>query len=162
LSVPTPVGALIDDYVARGVFRAVAVPSATAGCENFRIVWFRNQAMDLAVDARRGRARLRDLLPPIAPRSKLDRELRAWLRSREAPDLPAHRRLDPAQFRTALRHAAGRMELVIASQGGDSALAVRKLLHLVNELYLDFLAAPQRYDWIVETFDLDPDHPQWP
>jgi hypothetical protein len=156
------IGPLLEGYAARGVFRAAPLPSGSSTREDFRIVWFRNRAMDLEVDARRGRVILADVLPPIAPRSKLDRELRAWLRAREDPGLPAHRRLDPAQFRTALRNAAGRMRLGITSTQGDATLAARKLFALVNELYLEFLAAPARYDWIVESFDLDPDNPHWP
>jgi len=159
---PGTTAALIDDYVARGVFRAMALPSGKSGSEVFRIVWFRNRTMGLEVDARRGRVRLSDVLPPVAPRSKLYRDLRAWLRSREAPELPAHRRIDPAQFRTAFRISGGSVQLVITCETGDTTLGARKLLHLANELYLDFLAAPERYEWILEAFDLDPDHPRWP
>lgn len=156
------VGALIEDYVGRGVFRAAAQPSSRKGREQYRIVWFRDQRMDLHVDTRRARASLSGVLPSIHPRSKLDRALRAWLRSREAPELPAHRRLDPDQFQAGLRNTAGNIQLTIVSLAHEPTQAVRKLLNLVNELYLDFLAAPARYDWIVEAFDLDPDNPRWP
>jgi hypothetical protein len=33
------------------------------------------------------------------------------------------------------------------------------LVGLVNEIYLDFLANSLYFDWLVETFDLDPDRP---
>ena len=156
------VGALIDDYVARGVFRGAALPSNRAALESYGIVWFRGQVMRLDVDARRGRVCLQDVLPPIAPRSRIDRDLRNWLRSRESPDLPAHRSIDPLQFKTELRRAGGRLQLTVTSRSGAADEATHKLLRLVNELYLDFLAAPGRYDWIVATFDLDPDQPRWP
>jgi len=155
-------GALIEDYVARGVFRAAAVPSDSSGRENFRLVWFRNRNMELEVDARLGRVRLREVLPPIAPRSKLDRDLRAWLRARQAPKLPAHRRLDPEQFRAELRNTAGSIQFSITCATGEIGPAIRKLVQLVNEMYLDFLATPERFDWILEAFDLDPDNPRWP
>ena len=156
------VNALIDDYVARGVFRAAALQSGKGGRDNYRIIWFRNQTMGLEVDVGRGRVRLNEVLPPIAPRSKLYRELRAWLRSRESPELPAHRRIDPAQFRAAFHNSGGSVQLSVISETGDTTLAARKLLHLTNELYLDFLAGAERYDWIVEAFDLDPDNARWP
>jgi hypothetical protein len=76
--------------------------------------------------------------------------------------LPAHRSIDPLQFKTELRRAGGRLQLTVTSRSGAADEATRKLLRLVNELYLDFLAAPERYDWIVATFDLDPDQPRWP
>jgi hypothetical protein len=162
LNEPTSVATLVEDFVARGVLGAAALPSGKAGRERYRIIWFRSRIMQLDVDLRHGRARLSDVLPPIAPRSKLDRALRTWLRSRESPDLPAHRRLDPAEFRSGLRNAAGVMQLSVVSAVQAPELAVRKLLGLTSELYLDFLAAPERYDWILEAFDLDPDSPRWP
>jgi hypothetical protein len=156
------VGSLIDDFVARGVFSASALPPRRRGIEGYRLVWFRGQQMDLYVDVRRARASLDRLLPPVVPRSGFDRRLRAWLRSREAAEIPSHRRLDPEQLRAGLRNLGGDMQLTLVSQAGDPLLAVRKLLQLVNELYLGFLAAPECYDWIVEAFDLDPDNPRWP
>ena len=162
MNLSQPVSALIDDYVARGVFRGAAVPPIRAGLESYGIVWFRGQTMRLDVDTHRGRVCLQDVLPPIAPRSRIDRDLRNWLRSRESPELPAHRIIDPLQFQTALRRAGGRMQLIVTSRFGEADQATRKLLRLVNELYLDFLAAPGRYDWVVATYDLDPDQPRWP
>jgi hypothetical protein len=162
LNEPASVSALIENYVARGVFRAAALPSTRSGRETYRIRWFRNQTMHLDVDVPAGRVRLSDVLPPIAPRSKLDRALRAWLRSRESPELPAHRRLDPAQFQAGMRNAGGSVRFSVVSKTDDPTGAARKLLNLVNELYLDFLAAPERYDWITDAFDLDPDNPRWP
>jgi hypothetical protein len=77
-------------------------------------------------------------------------------------ELPAHRRLDPEALQARLRNVGGELQLTVVSRAGDPLLAARKLLHLVNEMYLGFLAAPACYDWIVEAFDLDPDNPRWP
>jgi len=162
LSEPASIQSLVEGYVARGVFRAAAQPPGKAGSERYSIVWFRNQRMILDVDLRRSRASLDGVLPPIGPRSRFDRALRAWLRSREAPERPAHRRLDPDRFHARLRIAAGSLQLSVLSKEHDAALAVRTVLDLTHELYLDFLSAPERYDWIVETFALDPDNPRWP
>ena len=62
------------------------------------------------------------------------------------------------------------MALKTYNRGGDVALtmtvldadvdyAVNKLVALVNEIYLDFLSSGLYFDWLVETFELDPDHP---
>jgi hypothetical protein len=162
LNEPSPVGALIEACVGRGVFGAAALPSRKAGRESYRIVWFRDQCMILDVDIPRARASMNGMLPSIEPRSELDRALRAWLRSRQAPDLPAHRRLEPTQFQAGLRNAGGAVRLDVVSKNGDPAQAARRLLTLVNEIYLDFLTTPERYDWITDAFDLDPDNPRWP
>ena len=158
----TTIGKLIDDYVARGIFRAAALPSEKSGREVFRIVWFQNQEMTLSIDTRRAAARLLDVLPPIAARSTIDRELRSWLRERADAKLPEHRRINPEHVQAKLQNRAGQMQLAMTSLKGDPLFATRKLLHLTNELYLDFLSAAERYNWIVETFELDPDNPRWP
>ncbi|MEK7346446.1 MAG: hypothetical protein AAB176_12215 [Pseudomonadota bacterium] len=153
---------LIEDHAARGVFRFSPQPSDKIGSERYRIVWFRGQTMQLDVDSRHGRATLCGFLPPVSPRTKLDRELRAWLKSHESHERPAHRRRDPTQFKTVLRNADSVMRVSITSTEGNPVQATRKLLQLVNELYLEFLADASRYNWIVETFDLDPDSSRWP
>ena len=38
-----------------------------------------------------------------------------------------------------------------------SEYAVRKLVHLINEIYLTFLTDGKYFDYLVETFNLDPD-----
>jgi|JRYD01.1.fsa_nt_gb hypothetical protein len=158
----SPIASLIDDYVSRGVFRAAALASQRNGVEAFRLIWFQRQEMTLTIDLKRREARLSGVLPSIASRSAFDRQLRAWLRERSASHLPAHRRIDPIELQARLTNRAGRVQLAIVSANGDLLHATRKLLHLTNELYLDFLSAPQSYSWIVETFELDPDNPRWP
>jgi hypothetical protein len=162
LNEASSIGPLLGEFVARGAFGSAAPSSRRRGVEVYRIVWFRGQQMELSVNARQARVSLRHVLPPVTPRSASDRRLRAWLRSREAAELPAHRRLDPRDLRASLRNAGGDMQLTLVSRTGDTVLAVRRLLHLVNELYLGFLATPECYDWIVEAFELDPDRPRWP
>lgn len=162
MSGASAIGSLIDEFVARGVFTAAAMPSLRRGTEDYRLTWFRGQQMQLRVDLRRARASLERLLPPVAPRSAFDRRLRAWLRARQGKDLPRHRRIDPDALQARWRNVGGEMRLTLVSQRGDAVLAVRRLLHLVNELYLVFLSTPECYDWIVEAFDLDPDRPRWP
>lgn len=155
----SPIGQLLEDYANRGVFR---VGADGANADSYRIIWFRDQEMRLRVDARRCEVSLTNVLPPIVPRSRLDRQLRAWLRQREAVELPAHRRLDPAAFQVKFGQRDGRMVLYLASTAADLLPATRKLVELVNELYLDFLGAAERFDWIQETFELDSDNPRWP
>jgi len=36
---------------------------------------------------------------------------------------------------------------------------VKKLVNLVNEIYQDFLSSGLYFEWMVETFELDPDNP---
>lgn len=155
------IGDLLEDYAARGVFRA-APDNGQKNGECYRIVWFRDQEMRLEIDQRRRQVSLTNVLPTIVPRSRLDRQLREWLRQREAAELPAHRRVDPALFRLKFGQRDARMVLSLTGTEADLLPATRKLMQLVNELYLDFLGAAERFDWIQEVFELDPDNPRWP
>jgi hypothetical protein len=49
--------------------------------------------------------------------------------------------------------------LTLAVLDGDVEYAVKKLVSLVNEIYLDFLSSGLYFEWLVDTFELDPDHP---
>jgi hypothetical protein len=157
------VATLLDEYAARGVFRVAQQPGQLGlGSEFFELVWFRNQTMTLELTAKPPRVRLVNVLPAITPRSRLDRQLRVWLTQRQADALPAHRRIDPANFALRLSRRDGKMTLELRSASADLVVATEKLVRLVNELYLDFLAAPERFDWVQDVFDLDPDNPRWP
>ena len=84
-------------------------------------------------------------------------ELKAFVRSRQADDLPEHRRVDAARLQTRTYSRGGNVLLVMKSLDGDSEYAARKLVHLVNEIYLSFLSEGQYLDYMIETFNLDPD-----
>ena len=152
---------MLDDYAARGVFRVAAQPNRQA-VEIFRLHWFRDQAMTLELSLRRPSVRLINVVPPITPRSTLDRQLRAWLAHRQSAGLPEHRRIDPAEFVLKLRRCAGQVTLELRCGPTNFIAATETLIRLVNELYLDFLAAAERFDWVQEVFELDPDNPRWP
>jgi hypothetical protein len=155
------VAAVLGEYAARGVLQPVeAGPAARARVQAFR--WFRDREFLLHIDARTRRLRLEGVLDNVPPRSALDRSLRDWLRGRHAASLPAHRRIDPARALATWRNRAGRMQIELDCVDGDWRYATRRLVHLVNELYLDLLARPAHHEWLVETFELDPDNPRWP
>lgn len=156
------VGRVLAEYAARGTLQGLAVAGAGAGRSHWDFRWFRGREFRLSLDARTSRLRLDGVLGNVAPRSRLDRALRAWLRSRQATTLPAHRRTDPERVALALRNAGGDIALLLHSLDRDWNYATRRTIHLVNELYLDFLASQVPLDWLVEGFGLDPDRPVWP
>lgn len=153
---------LVDAYVRRGIFRASILPQESRHVISFNLIWFQRQLMTLHIDKHRGHAKLHNVMPALAPRSMVDRQCRAWLRERADETLPAHRRMDPDEVRVGIASRRGEMQLCVTSANGDGVTATRKLIQLANELYLDFLSSAERYDWIVDNFDLDPDAPQWP
>jgi len=53
----------------------------------------------------------------------------------------------------------GTVALTVKALDGDVEYATRGLINLVHEIYLVFLMDGRNYDYMIETFDLDPDHP---
>ncbi len=118
--------------------------------------------MDLTIDASAGRLGMTGVLPGMDSKSAMYRQLRAWLRDQQSGRLPAHRGLDPKRATLSGYNRQGNLNLYLRSHDRDWSYATRRMVHLVNELYLDFLSDGRYYEWIVETFDLDPDRPGWP
>ena len=92
-----------------------------------------------------------DLLPGIPYPSEMDRALRSYVASRSNPNLPEHRRLDPAKADVRCRNQAGSVSIEVRCLDGDFEYAATKAVKLVNEVFLDFLAGP--YDgYMIEHF----------
>ncbi len=151
------VAAVLAGYAERCVFQGFSRGPTSGGTANFQIAWHRGRVFHLVFDAKAGTLRLAELLTGVPADPPMYDDLKAFLRSRQADDLPDHRRLDKrkVQLRTSKRR--GNIALVFKVQDGDTEYAVRKLVHLVNEIYLAFLADGKYFDYLVETFDLDPD-----
>lgn len=160
MGAPARVGELLQDYAARGVFRAFSDTAAggRSRCE-YRSLWHRDQVFRWQFDAVRQTLRLPCVLPAVPGGSAMYREFRAWLRQRQSAGLPDHRRCDPARLTLKTYNRGGRVALTAHILDGDLEYAVTRLVALVNEIYLDFIAGGPYLDWQIETFDLDPDHP---
>ncbi len=149
--------AVIDDFVARGTFRAEGPQVGTGGTAIWRVHWFGGHVLTLRV-GRRGIA-VAPVLPPLSSRSTLYRELRAWLLAQQSADQPAHRRLDPAVYRLSVNNSAGDIRVCLKSDAAPADVLCRAV-QLIHALYLDFLNGPGRLDWVIEAFGLDPDNPR--
>jgi hypothetical protein len=152
--------AVLAAYAARGTFERVPTAEVTEPVTAFR--WFRGIEFRLRARHRARRLCLEGALAAVPSRSPLDRALRVWLAGRHDTSLPPHRRIDPACMQVGWRNRGGRMDLEARVLDADWGSATRRLIHLLNELYLDVLARPAHHEWLVETFDLDPDNPRWP
>ena len=65
------------------------------------------------------------------------------------PSLPAHRRIDPEKARPSLTPRPGPegADLVVSIRNGHHEYAVRKLLNLINEIWVRLQDRHQRYLW---------------
>jgi hypothetical protein len=153
---------VLDDYAGRAMLRSLSIRRGRGAALQCSFRWFRDRELAIELGARGAHLRLHGALEHVPPRSPLDRALRDWLRSRQAQSVAEHRRLDPARVRLMLRNQDGAISVCLQSLDGDMEYATRKLIHLLNELYLDFLANQAPFDWLVQSFGLDPDNPVWP
>jgi hypothetical protein len=153
------VGKLLEDYAGKGVFRGFSRGTISGSKATFRAIWHRNQAFDLVYDQRKGTLRFACVLPQLPSRSPMYRDFKTWLKSRSDELLPEHRRVDRARAEVKPYNRGGDVALTLKILDGDIEYGVRKLIHLVHEIYLDFLSDGRYHEWLVDTFDLDPDNP---
>lgn len=153
------VGDLLEGYASRGIFSAFNRQDERAGSAEFRLRWHRDQLFQWVWNERKQTLRISCVLPAVPAESAMYREFKAWLRARQDDGLPEHRRCDSARIALRTYNRGGDVALTLHILDGDVDYGVRKLVNLVNEIYLDFLASGLYFDWLVETFELDPDHP---
>jgi hypothetical protein len=151
------IATVLAGYAERRVFQGFSRGPTSGGRASFQIVWHRGRVFELAFDARAGTLRLPDLLTGIPADSTMHEDLKAFIRSRQSDELPDHRRLDARKTQVRVYNRSGSILLVMKVKDGDSEYAVRKLVHLINEIYLTFLTDGKYFDYLVETFNLDPD-----
>ncbi len=156
------VGEILQGYAARGVFRGFGAATGkrvSAARAQYQTRWHRDQLFQWQFDATRASLRLPCVLPQVPAGSAMYRDFKRWLRERQSPSLPEHRRYDASRLRLKTYNRGGEIALTAYILNGDTEYAVRKLVDLVNEVYLSFLSDGLYYEWLLETFNLDPDRP---
>jgi hypothetical protein len=147
----------LESYATRGIFRAYGAQLSAREGSRFSFQWHANATFTLVYAPSRRELTFRDLLPGVEGRSRMYRDLRAFVTSRTAPTLPEHRRIDPRKARVAVRNRHGRVSLVVSLRGPHLEYGVRKAVNLVHEVFVDFLRNPLYFTYMVEHFQLDPD-----
>jgi hypothetical protein len=128
---------VLGEYAERGVFQQFQTVVERSGKTSFHFEWAFRQPYTMLWDAKKGLLVFQDFLPRMASDSLMYRELKAFIKSREDPHLPEHRRLDSerATVRTRLRQGVMSIEMTLGSFG-DSAYGAGKLIQLVHEIFL--------------------------
>ena len=149
---------LLEGYAARGVFRGFSRASSRANEATFNIRWHRDRLFQLTVNTRTNILRIPVVLPEVAAKSSMDRELRQFVEQQQASGRLEHRRIDPEKSSVRCSNRAGNIGLTVTAIDGDLPYAIRKLVGLIQEIYMVFLYDGRYYDYMIEVFDLDPDH----
>lgn len=132
----TSVAAVLGRYARRGVFRSFS----RAGTE-FRFHWLWNLPFRLRFDAHTATIIFPALLTDVVRGSDLDRELRDFIRGCCKPDRPQHRRIDAARIAIFYSNHGGAVTLKIRSRDRDFGYLANQAIHVVNEIFLEFLSA---------------------
>ena len=122
------------------------------------MLWHRDQYFDFKLNTRKKTLRIPIVLPRVPARSSMYREFKEFIASRQSDGVPGHRRVDPRNVSIRISNRAGNIGLTFTVRNHDYGYATRKLINLVQEIYLGFLYDGPYYDYMVETFNLDPDH----
>jgi hypothetical protein len=155
---PTDVVAeTLERYAQRGVFRGFSRGPVGNGKAVFRILWHRDQTFDLLFDSQKKTMRFPVILPNVPARSSMSRELKEFIKARHSDEFPEHRRIDARKAQARTSHRGGNVSLTLKVMDGDCEYGARKLIHLAHEIFMTFLLDGKYFDYVVETFDLDPD-----
>ena len=144
---------ILEAYARRGVFHAFSQSSLGRGRVQFSFRWLLDLPFRLIFDSRLATLTLPGLLPGVSPGSDLDRHLRAFVRQRASPARPAHRRIDPARLRVRYFNRAGIISLGFHLRGKEHQYAASKAIHLVQEIFLDFLTL-RHQEYLAKHFEL--------
>ena len=147
----------LERYAARGTFHGLRREAMGDGRAAFRVVWHHGREFQIVADPRRRRIRIPVVLPNVPPGSAMDRELRTFVRYRHSEVPPEHRRIDPVRAEVRVFNRGGNLALTLEVRDGGWEYGVRKLIHLVHEIFLDFLYDGRWREYMVAELDLPPD-----
>jgi hypothetical protein len=150
------VSRLLRGYAERGVFRSFSEGQRRGGTTTFQMVWHHGRLFRFVLDTTGDLVSFPTLLPEVPPRSPMQRDLKAFLRSFETDEVPPHRRIDPAKARLRITRRAGGLSVALAVKNGEFEYCTRRLVHLAQEVFLVFLPDGPYYEYRVEKLGLDP------
>lgn len=153
LTPASQVGAVLQGYAERGVFKDYRATQGRNGVAHFDFGWLYGQPFSLSCDPKQRRLVMSDLLPGIEADSMMHRELKDFLKGRMDAGLLDHRRVDPARARVSSRLREGVVSLELTLVGDDYEYATRKLVNLAHETFLFLAEFWADYMW--QNFELN-------
>ena len=147
----------LENYARRGVFRGFSRGPVSRDKAAFRMVWHRDRVFDFVFDFHSNTMRFPLVLPNVPAGSAMYSELKNFIKSRQTDSVPEHRRIDSRKAQVRSYNRGGNVSLTLTVVDGDFDYCARKLINLVHEIFMVFLIDGSYYEYMVETFDLDPD-----
>lgn len=97
------------------------------------------------------------VLPNVPADSEMYSELKGFIKSRHSDKVPEHRRIDSRKAQVRSYNRGGNVSLTLTVVDDEFEYCAGKLVNLVHEIFMAFLIDGSYYEYMVETFDLDPD-----
>jgi hypothetical protein len=134
------------------VFRGFRATPGSGGRVEYQFTWLFRRPMRAVFDSRRSVLTFGALFPGAGASKEISDNLRSLVRARANKDQPAHKRIDARRARVSSAMRNGDLSLAIQIRGANHDYAVRRLLNLINEL---FLSLHDEYpDYLIERFGL--------
>ena len=149
------ISSVMQEYANRGVFRSFAKLPVRKGVAVFKLVWFHERAFELVVDVREKKIRVPMLLPRVP--ENLYRDFKEFIRSHQSVSLPNHRRIDKAKVILRCAKRQGIASLTLSVKDDDFEYGLHKLISLIQEAFVIFLADGMYRDYIVTQLGADSD-----
>lgn len=147
----------LEDYAARGVFRSFSKGKTRGSKTEFKLLWHRRKTFLLVFDSEKGTLRFRLVLPNVAADSGMYASLKKFLSTRRTSNDRPHRDVDPDKATIRPYNRNGSVSLGVQILDGDFEYGTRKLINLVNEIFLGFLVDGPYYEYMIDNFDLNVD-----
>jgi hypothetical protein len=148
---------ILEGYAEKAVFRGFSAHPKLGGKATYKMVWHCDRPFELSLDVAKKTLCFPEVLPGVPARSTMYRDLRAFLKVRQSPVLPEHRRVNPAKARLACGNQRGIVSIALTVKDGDFEYATRKVIQMVHEIFLIFLVDGPYFEYMVEQLQLDPD-----
>jgi hypothetical protein len=149
--------ALLEHYATRGVFRSFSEVARSGRFAEFQFLWFRDVKFRVTYNASTRTLIFLDVLPAVPARSAMDRHLRLFIKSRSLRSVAEHRRVDLRKVGLAVSNRRGAISVVFTLKPRQIEYGVKKAVHLVHEVLMDFLNESQYVDYNIEHFNLNPE-----
>jgi hypothetical protein len=151
------VASILEDYASRGVFSGFRQGVRQARKADFTVQWHFRQILSIRLDTTKSTLTLPNVIPHASAAPNIRRELSAFLRHCAAPERPSHRRIDPEKSSVTCYAKNDSLSVRVTVRDGDYEYATRKLVHLVNEIFLDFLREAQYVEYMVAHMNMNPE-----
>ncbi len=149
--------AQMELLASRGIITAVARQDAGNDSITYRFKWHMGRVFELIADGKNLRLVFPSILPMVDKRSKLDADLRRFVRSLSGFGVEKHRRLVQDHKHARLTNRKGTLSLSVRSEHENYTDFVANVIGVAHQIYTLFLREGGYDEYLVDAFGIEPD-----